>query len=356
MRLSDLASEPLAAVDRSFLEGVKDQFASWGVVPEMSTVLLITLAATLLVVILVLLVNFHIKRRRGEPVPVDWIVNKSEIRRIFQEVQGQRAKIELSFAHQGLRSTSTSCSLEGFSDEALALEASGFITVTEDWIGRKVECSFGLLVSKHSEMMRFHVFESEIIGVRSPDRGPTQIVLSFPDKLVLQQKRFHLRVEPPARYILGLALWPEKSDSLGRREERLKNWGKPKIVYNSAETSPVRAINVSAGGLRLGFLPEAVRDTGLTFDIGERYFILIDLFEPESDRKLRFWLAARVRNRYEDFQSKRLSVGFQITGLGRPDESGRNIEWSEVSDQGLELLGNWTIKRHLEMYRKKGLA
>ena len=37
-------------------------------------------------------------------------------------------------------------------------------------------------------------------------------------------------------------------------------------------------------------------------------------------------------------------------------EDDPNLTWKDVGEDGIELLGNWIMERHLELFRKTGMA
>jgi hypothetical protein len=343
-------------VDRSFLEDVKYTFGDWGLVPGMIAVITTTLVAAIAVALFGFWLNRIISGRRPEHKPSNWITNDNEVRNVLENALAQRAKMELSFV-QSATGVSVDCSFIEMSAQALLLEAPGHLQISEDWIGRRVNCMFGLLISKQSGMVRFHVFESEILGVKRTGSDFIHLSVALPDKLIVQQKRGHLRVEPPSKCILGMALWPEILDDAYSPETRIKKWGPPLAKYIRGETNPIRAVNFSAGGLRLELDPEVVRASDSNFEIGEHYFLLVDLLEPKNGEKKRFWLHLKVRNRYEDYHTKKLGVGFQIISRAElKDKEKGLIEWRDVPRDGLDSLGNWTVQRHLELFREKGVA
>jgi hypothetical protein len=345
-----------AAVDRPFLENVKQNFGDWGVVPEMIAVIVLTVLAAAAVGAVGFGLNNMLKKRRPGSKPSSWITDPEDIEDALEKALAQRTKIELSFT-QSTTGATTTCILSDLTRQALKLEAPGHLQISADWIGRRVDCMFGLLVSKQSGMVRFHIFETEILGIKRTGPETIEITLQKPEKLIIRQKRVHLRVEPPANFIMGMALWPEILDESYKPETRLKKWGRPLAKYIHGEKNPIRAVNFSAGGLRLELDPELIRKSNSNFEIGEHYFLLVDLYEPQADKKMRFWLNIKVKNRFEDFHTRKLGAGFQIVGRAELTSKGKGeIVWHDVSPDGLDSLGNWTVQRHLELFREKGVV
>jgi hypothetical protein len=356
MLSSRLAVDFYSAVDRSFLEGVKHTFGDWGFNMQQLNIIAFTVSMVVLLGVGGYFLNRYLKSRQPEPTPSNWITNPEEVQGTLDQAIAQRAKVEMSFRKESGHPTA-SCSIVNFTPEHVIVDAPSHLPVTEAWIGRDVQCMFGLLAAKQPGMIRFHVFDTKVLGAKRDKKDDYELSLSFPDKLVLQQKRVHLRVEPPTQYVLGMALWPEILDDSHLPEIRVKNWGKPLAKYVSGKDNPFRAINFSAGGLKLEIEPEVVKASKHIFEIGEHYFLLLDLYEPQAKSKTRFWMNIKVRNRFEDFQTRKLSLGFQIAAqaeLVNPELI--ILEWHDVPEDGLEPLGNWAVQRHLEMFREKGVV
>jgi len=356
MLSSLLAPRFTAAVDRSYLESVQKTFGDWGFNPQQLSIIAVTATAVITLGVAGYFLNRYLKSRRPEPTPSNWITRPEEVHATLDQAMAQRSKVEMSFAH-GAGHPSASCSLVNVSPGEVVLEAPSHVQVSEEWMGRTVNCMFGLLASKQSGMVRFHVFESQIHGAKRGGKNEALLSLDFPDKLVLQQKRVHLRVEPPAHYILGMALWPEILDEIHMPEARIRHWGKPLAKYVSGKHNAFKAVNFSAGGLKLEIENSLVKSSGCVFEVGEHYFLLLDLFEPQSKSKSRFWLNIKIKNRFEEFNTKKLSLGCQIVAQAElADKKAGVIKWREVPEDGLESLGNWAVQRHLELYREKGVV
>ncbi len=218
---------------------------------------------------------------------------------------------------------------------------------------------FRLVNPKYPAQVTFYSMTTEIMGIKKLASGAGVLTVAFPEKVELSQKRMHLRLEPPSHLLLGMAIWPEQLTAAGAMERNIKQWGKPRLIYVTGETdNPFIIENLSGGGIRVGVEREAVKDSGLDFEIGQTYILLLDLHEPEGQRKLRFWLMGRIQNRYEDFETRRLSFGMQFTQHGQRLTEPRNeMRWRPVpSDGGIDELGNWAVRRHLELYRRSGVG
>lgn len=350
------ALEPLAAsLDRSFLNTVQDRFSSTGASPELLRIVLLTLATAAAVGALVYLLNLLVLSRRRRTLPTGAVQAPSEIRQLFDQAQTQRAKIDLSFSRNPTKDQSVSCSLEQIRDEHLVLEVTARIAAKPHWIGRTVHCYMRVSPGRDPQRANYYFFTADIAGLATQADGSLRLTLAMPDTLRLQQKRVHLRLDPPMEYMLGLALWPERQGPDGRTETSLKKWGRPVLLLHAARRDLLRVVNVSAGGMRLDVTRKALRETGLEFEPGERYILLAEIYNPDSKRKQRLWCLARVQNRFEDFDTRNLEVGVSFVAQGLPAGQDKDtLAWRPLGEDGIALLGDWVSKRHLERYRKSG--
>lgn len=297
--------------------------------------------------------NYVRSQRRRETTPVDWILDPGQIESLFQTALMQRSKIEMQFHAEDVTRKVANCSLDSVEPERLTLELSGRDQAGGSWVGRRVDCYFRL--SRSRDDQRFFHFESEILEVRQAGPGVTHLALAFPDKLIMQQKRAHLRVEPPYEYVLGLAMWPE-ARAMKDPGSPPKAWGRPIAVYMPDKQNALLLANISAGGARLTLKRGSVEGGVQDFFSGGRFVLLLDLYEPEKQEKFRYLLQAVARNRMEDVVTRDLELGVQFERLARPGRDDR-IEWREVEPEpGVEALGNWVMKRHLERYREKSVV
>lgn len=119
----------------------------------------------------------------------------------------------------------------------------------------------------------------------------------------------------------------------------------------------VGLMNLSGGGLRI-LLPRlsarAAMSRGMSLDIGGRFVALLELHDPQHDRRTGFWLQCRIQTRFVTFETRDVELGAQLLAWGYArDEAPHMADWKPLSDEGeAEPLGNWVIRRHLELYRE----
>lgn len=346
----------LAGIDRYFLGNVKDSFGNLGLSSELLTMIGWTATLACLAGGIVLLIN-HYAFRRVAHLPSGTIIDPELVNELLQTACDQRHKVEFSFSRDEQISRPLHCSIETVGDGNVVLNAGDFIQAHQGWIARPVTCYFRVSSQGGGGTVQFYNFESEVAGITKRPDGSTLLTLPIPERVLLQQKRIHLRMEPPLEYMLGIALWPELHDQSGQRELRLKHWGKPTLVHHAAETGQMHVANISAGGLRIDVPRQTLKETELDFHLGQRFYILTELFDPDMKRKQRLWFIGRVQNRYEDFNTKNLEVGLKFLEIGEiADPETMEIAWSKVGGHGIDKLGNWIQRRHLELYRSKGIV
>lgn len=357
--LFPLPTAQRGTIDYSFLNNIQNSFGSWGLTTGTFYIILITAFAVCLAFGLGLLVNhFFIKKR--DHTPPSWIVNRRDIIETLHLVMAQRSKVEMRFAGgDGITNRhSTACSLEEVHGDMMELEVSGFVNASQSWIERDVVGFFRVTNPSRPGHSDFFTFTSRIKGVRKASKDITYINVPVPDHIELSQKRLALRIEPPLQYSLGLAVWPEQLNPNGTPITKIKDWGRPPLLYSrKMDDLPLRIVNISAGGMRLEIMPEAQKNTGLSFALGERYAVMAQFYDPNEEKKLNLWTIVRIQNRFEAFDTHALEIGVQFVEEGRMvKDKGGHVRWRKVKPDGIDSIGNWVARRHLELYREKGLT
>ncbi len=336
---------------QSYLETVKGGFQGVGINQET----LINAGAVIFAVFVLFFlgkgVNLLLAKIRPRDIPDNWIIGKKRILSLLQLAMDDRSKFELRFLPSSPSRKSTYCSLESIEKDNLALEVSSNIKATRHWISRNAEIYFKI---SQKDKAIFYRFEASILGIRNLSNGIIHVLISVPDLVELQQKRAFLRVKPPSEYLMGCAIWQPKSLP-NEKQTNVKTWGMPLLYYTPEKGSnPIVVENLSAGGIRLGFQREARAMLTEDLVIGAPFLLMVDIFDPEVQRKRRFWLHAKLKNLYEDFTSRNIELGLQFVRWGRPKNDGSSqLEWVEISSEGIELLASWVMRRHLEMFRSK---
>ncbi|QJT08046.1 PilZ domain-containing protein [Oceanidesulfovibrio marinus] len=359
MILPFVQQTPTPNFDRPFLNEVKESFHRLWNNPDALPYLVATFLAVGIVIILGVLYNQFVSRRRyRSALPAGWFVDPGKIREIMETALDQRSKIEMRFLPAEPSRRSTSCSLLELGVEALTLELPDYVESGPSWLHREVECFFR--VPEEKGQISFYRFTSVIQNVSRTVDGFAQAELAFPKLLHNHQKRNFLRIAPPAYLFLGVAMWLERrlpTDEHGCPAANLSSWGKPMFTYIPDKNgNPVRIANISAGGLRLDIERSAVKGREIELRVSDRIVILLDLYDPELERKQRFWLRCRVQNMQEDYDTRNLELGVQFVSVGRlAEDADREVRWHDVGEDGIEPLAVWVMQRHLELFREKGL-
>lgn len=349
---------PLAAsFDYDFLATVKNSF--YTSVDRFLTTLpfLVGMLVVLLLLVLVVgAVNLILARIRGKAKPVGLIDDTKLIRELIERAIDERSRLDLRFMPAEPSRRSMACSLVDFIGDTLIIEPPAYVEVKADWMGRTVECFFRLTTPKGQTL--FYTFDATILGLNTMGDKSLRLDLTAPATMRLEQKRSFLRLDPPQQYFLGLALWQDGWETSTPPPSHIKSWGRPPLVFMPDKShNPVSVSNISGSGLRLAVRHDAVRETRLAPHVGGRVIILLDLLDPELNAKKRFWLRCRVQNLHEEFNTRDLEIGLQIIASGRPvhELDPYELAWQPVGEDGVEPLAIWVMRRHLELYREKGL-
>ncbi len=343
-------------VDRAFLEQIKTTFLS-DHLPHNVIVFLGVLVLVLAVIIIAALVIRAGRRRAAGREVTRRIDEPLRIERILRQALNRRVRLEIRFRRSEGQAPFISANITDLSAERIELELAGHVVPTTDWRGRQVEAFFRL--ERQGGRPEFHAFEARILDVRQTPAGYAVLGISLPAQIESRQKRMHLRFELPPDLPHGLVAWPELNDAEGRLSSVPGGWGPPALSLVSERHHTGRLIDVSGGGLKLE-LPSPVAGSmalpGLAR--GSRLIIRLDLNEPQSGEMERHFLHAVVQHLLEDFASKRRSVGLRFLSYGRRQaETPDRVFWIRIeSYRGVESIDNWVFKRHLELYRDKGLA
>ncbi|MCA1944184.1 MAG: hypothetical protein LDL30_02725 [Desulfovibrio sp.] len=349
---------PLAAsFDRNFLETVQNSFfTSLDRFIEALPFFLGMLAVLVALAVCVGLFNFIRRRLRGQPPPVGLIADAKEIRALLDQALVERSRMDVKFLPADGSRKSMPCSLVDMSGNTLTLDPPSFVEARPDWMGRQVQCFFRLNTAKGQTL--FYTFETTILGVDARGDRTARLLAAVPPVMRLEQKRSFLRIDPPQQYFLGLALWRDRWEPSTLPPSNIKEWGRPPLVFMPDKSrNPVMVSNISASGLRLSVRPDAAKEVNLAPQVGSRVLILLDLYDPDTERKRRFWLRCRIQNLHEDFNTHNLELGMQIIASGRPilEEIPYELAWQAVGEDGVEPLAAWVMRRHLELYREKGM-
>lgn len=347
---------PLAA-DRTteYFSEIGRSFSDSSMRDQLSMQVIGVLAAIVAVLVTVIVLMWLRARRNAVYIPHGWILTPTDIEVTLKSAMDQRSKFEVQFHSETEKRRSTFCTVFDVANGVITMECSGLKNISKSWMGRMVDCYFRVQDEKRSQ--RYYMFSSSIAGIRPVTTEISHISIAIPEKLEQKQKRASLRVDPPEQYILGIAVWKERMLGDGNHDLNIKNWGKPLLSYIPGKRAQIRLSNISAGGVKLHVKRQDAKDSGLEFNIGDRLFILLDLWEPETGQRQRHWLLCRLQLPFTDFETRDMDLGMQFLRRAEMKEgSNSELAWGpSLRSNEVDEIGNWAMRRHLELYREKGL-
>lgn len=316
-------------------------------------------AALAALIILYLLVRAIIASRT-KYIPHGEIIDTRVIRDILRTAFDQRRPFEVQVqTDAGQRRPTLRCSPERLDDNSFTVEINGLKNLSERWLGRKVTVFFRVLSGKE---FTYYTFPASILKIDIPRQGVCHISLPMPDALENRQKRAFLRMPPPREFFKGAALWHGETMPPPEKLNEISLWPRPRLLAIPNRVEQFFIIDLSAGGARLRIPPNVAAEQHLQFGAGEQLIIMLDLYDPELEKRLRFWLQCRIQSVWVEQPSRDVHMGLQCLGWARPkelaDHSGPagSIEWLRLSKSNeVEPLGNWIMRRHLELFRENPL-
>lgn len=279
--------------------------------------------------------------------------NQAEILTIFQQAVTKRATHEIQFQSEEGQRALFFCSPVGLeTSKGILLEISDYIHPQESWIGREVHCHFKLASKQKDNKWSFYQFSSAITGIRQ--EGALEfIIVALPKHLEYKQRRQHLRLAPPSEDIPGVSIWPETLSHLDHPGDQ-----PPLLSFvHGRPDNQLNVLNISAGGLLLEVRSTARNIPENSLDKGNRLFVGLLLRDPGQSAVQEYLLLARVRNAFTDPASGSWLIGLSFSAHHAPQgEDSTKKLWVPLHGKGLEAIEDWVFKRHLQMYRQKGIV
>lgn len=308
------------------------------------------------IIILLLIIRWLLNRNRVY-IPVDRVTNQSQIRDILEIAFDQRRLFEIQVsADNNTRRPTLRCSPEGFVKDGINLELNSIKQLSENWLGRPVSIYFRV---KLNGDFIFYTFASTIKSIHVPKTGICVITVGLPQYLDNRQKRSFLRIQPPEEFVLGGALWYGQSMPEADRLNDLSLWPRPLLLSLPGKLEQFRFMDLSAGGARIVIPSATSRQYRLQFATISQVMLMLDLHDPEQNKRIRFWLLCRIQSVWMEHVSHDIQLGVQIIAWAKPKDPpnefthpGGALEWMKLSNvQDVEPLGNWIMRRHLELFR-----
>ncbi|MDR1124754.1 MAG: hypothetical protein LBM64_01655 [Deltaproteobacteria bacterium] len=305
--------------------------------------------AVLLLFCIFTIIRYFLSSRKAF-VPAGWITLPRQVRALLNGALEQRSTLELQFNDsRNQRRPVLRCSLEEVGAGRVGIEAYGINNIVAGWIGREISCYFKLKIKDQSV---YYTFDSTVESVEARPRGVSALWLSFPTRMQNRQKRAFLRISPPMDYFLGAAVWFGRNLPADGNLGNIALWPKPSLTLLPGKERQFFIRDLSAGGVRL-WVPRREKDARRhDFNLAEQMALLLDLFDPDNSRRLRYWLLCRVQNLITDFNDQSFDIGLQFLAWAAPKEDGSSLEWLKLTrEKEVAPLGNWIMHRHLEIFR-----
>jgi hypothetical protein len=288
--------------------------------------------------------------RRQVFIPAGWITSPRLVRNILNSAITQRSTFEVKFTDKDHNHPIIRCTPNSLVRNSLSLEAYGISSIAHNWIDREVACYFRVNIK---EQAVYYTFTTQIVEADNKPRGMTYLWLKATERLQNRQKRSFLRLNPPSELLLGSAIWHGLNLPPDSKLDDVSAWVKPNLALLPNRKPQFYIKDLSAGGLRLRIpTSEFSRDNASAFSVSEQIVVLLDLHDPDSAKKIRFWLKCRIQNVLTDYDKKNIELGVQILAWAAPREDGNSLEWLKLTRENeVAPLGNWIVRRHMEQFR-----
>ncbi len=251
------------------------------------------------------------------------------------------------------------CSVVNVNKNGLLVELNGIKHLSDTWLNRKFNIFFR--VTQHNTFI-YYTFRSSILEIKSPQKDVCQVLFTIPTIMENRQKRSCLRLPPPSDLVLGSAIWHEGHVPKPENMTDISLWPEPSLFLIHGKLEQYSLLDLSASGVRVFFSNQIMAEYNLNFVINNNLILMLDLFDPETGKRLRCWINCRIQNVWKENQSKAISLGLKFKSWARPketlapDDPESSIEWLKLSSNNeLEQIGNWIMRRHLEIYRDANL-
>ena len=313
---------------------------------------------TVVVIAIIVYLTFKaIRARRIRYFPHGSITDAKTIQRIIRQAFDQRRSFEVQIqTESGQRRPTLRCAPEVLGQNSFTVEISGLKSLSDKWLGRAIAVFFRIRIDKE---FIYYTFASRIDGIHHPRPGICHITLPLPSALENRQKRSFLRMAPPPEFLMGAALWHGDNLPTPENLNDVNLWPRPRprLLHIPERMTQFRILDLSTGGVRVSVPSKTVRALQLHFTSADQFILMLDLFDPETNKRLRFWMQCRAQNVWLEHGSRDVHMGLQFQAWARPKEAAEQakpggVEWLRLSSaREVEPIGNWIMRRHLELFR-----
>lgn len=237
------------------------------------------------------------------------------------------------------------------SDKVFMLRSMKAVVVenTKSLEDKKVRCS---VLSTIKGERGYYVLIAKIVHAVVVD-SLLELTVVLPNNVEKIQRREHLRIEPKDEYILGIALWSEKVAN-GMFVNTPEQWGSPEYRYIPGKVNQVRLLNISASGAKMII---GVDSNSPKLNLDKRCIMLIDIWEPEVQQKVRYWIRCAEQNLFKIKDKNAIEIGVRFREWTTTPLHDDSLHFVLVSKDGeIPPLANWIMKRYLEEYREQPIT
>lgn len=312
----------------------------------------LTITMALIAILVALAIGLHLYRRWTSREG-SWlaVTDTNEIRSVLNQALRERATFDTMFQGEWSQRAHFTCALLAVDPGGgITLETPGYTHPQPSWVGRMVTCHFRVASVRKDVKWLFYHFSSTIIDIQRHETRDA-IIVTLPQQLQRGQRRAHLRLEPFTQDIPELQLWPETFSNL----ESVDPESPMATFLNTRADNPVHILNISAGGMLLEIRVPLHQLPDEVLEKGKRFYLSFLLRDPEDGGVKAFHLKARIRNLFTDPHDGRRLAGFSFTAYRKAPEDQPN-NWVLLDGKGVEAIDDWVFKRHLQVYRQKGLV
>ncbi|MCL1889965.1 MAG: hypothetical protein FWF99_05625 [Desulfovibrionaceae bacterium] len=307
--------------------------------------------------ILLLVLFFLLRYKKGDLALSGQLHSEEGIRQILRQAIKEHSLFELHpHLGDGRRTPLLRCIPERLRQDGLILESDWPEEQARALVSKKAGCHF--TISRGQRKLLHYAFATCIQRLETEDHG-CSLVLSLPLRLENRRKRSFLRMPPTREYLAGAALWA--ADSMPGTDEfpLPRAWPKAALIVMSEKDTGRAGFkaeefileNLSAGGCKLRIPRRRLPPSwGRPLSLGE-LMLFLELMDPDTRKKLRFWLHCRISHLTE--LQEGMEAGLQFISWGKEDgentETMERIRWLNLAqDEGVPALAAWIQRRNIE--------
>ncbi len=333
----------------NFLEEIKNSFQNKQWTINESTLLVLKFVFFTIFIGVFVYIFQNLWRKRSLKESPFIISDTFQIYQILEDSLAYRSTFEFSFSEP--HTFLVKCSPKKLEKNVITLELPPNIKPTNEWINRKM---FVYLTIFYRKRPRYYFFESQITS-HYQVKDFYYIDIKVPSLLEIKQKRKFFRIETSIKDFERIEIYfidNKRPLKIAQLPTPAFSFQKESIEDTTSLSSlPVTIINISAGGIRLGFTNKFKRTHG--FDVDDPPYILIFIQFNIEGQKKSLYLICEVKNYSKDYYTANIEVGLQFKQRGRLNPETGSVEWYNVKeDEGVDEIAKFVFIKNQELIRK----